>query len=189
MKSKLPPLRFVCVSGFWDKHLWETELHQMTFQKLGHFHHLTPFSDFHEQYLKNNPKNWKQLISIPPNISLVHMENSWIITVRWVIWQNQRLITVMVVLIYFLWLIRKWTGLFYRTSTQILSLFFLFGLQQISIFQNKRQSNINFNSCKPPSPSQLQFPNSLTTSSLLAALGYKTLLRIFNFFKNQTTWC
>lgn len=54
MKSKLPPWRFVCVFGFGDKHPWETELHQMMFQKLGHFHHLTPFSDFHEQYLKNS---------------------------------------------------------------------------------------------------------------------------------------
>lgn len=59
MKSELPPLKFVCVSGFWDKLLWETELHQMMFQKLGHFPHPTPFSNFHEQYLKNNSKNWK----------------------------------------------------------------------------------------------------------------------------------
>lgn len=63
MKSKLPPLRFVCVSGFWDKHLWETELHQMMFQKLGHFHHLTPFSDFHEQYLKNSQKEIMKTIN------------------------------------------------------------------------------------------------------------------------------
>lgn len=63
MRSKLPPLRFVCVSDFWDKHQWETELHQMMFQKLGHFHHLTPFSDFHEQYLKNNQKEIMKTIN------------------------------------------------------------------------------------------------------------------------------
>lgn len=166
MKSKLPPLRFVCVSGFWDKHLWETELHQTMFQKLGHFHHLTPFSDFHEQYLKNNPENWKQLISIPPNISLVQMENNCIITVRWVIWQSQTHHTHGSLGI--LLMAQETQSERHRTSAQTLSLFFSSLVCSRTQFSKTkgRQSSPSFNSYKPPSPSQLQFLNSLTTSSI-----------------------
>lgn len=124
----------------------------MTFQKLGHFHHLTPFSDFHEQYLKNNPKNLKQLTGITPNISLVQMENNCIITAHWVIWQSQTLITVMVVLIYGL-RNHRMNRITLQDFYTNLSLFFLFSLHQNSVFQLKdRQYKLNFNFYKPPSP-------------------------------------
>lgn len=158
MKSKLPPLRFACVSGFWDKHQWEIELHQTRFQKLGHFHHLTPFSDFHEQYLKNNPKHWEQLIRIPRNISLVQMENNRIITADWVLWQGKTHHghdVLCIVFLHLLWLrnhtMNRITLSDFYTNFIIIFLFVLYSRTQFPKTKY-RQSKPNFNSHKPPSP-------------------------------------
>lgn len=153
MKSELPPLRFVYVSGFWDKLLWETELHQMTFQNPGHFPHLTPFSNFHEQYLKNNPKNWKQLNSNASNSFFVQIEKNWIITMPWITQQSERLITAMAVLIHTLYgsvITTKRTGLLYRNSMQT-----YLNCSRTQFSKTKdRHSNPNCNFQKPPpSPS------------------------------------
>lgn len=150
MKSELPPLRFVCVSGFWDKLLWETELHQMMFQKLGHFPHPIPFSNFHEQYLKNNPNNWKWLNSNASNSSSVQMEKKWIITVI-ELHSRVRLIIAMAVLIHTLngsVITTKWTGLLYRNSMQT-----YLNCRRTQFSKAKdRRSNPNCSSSKPTPP-------------------------------------
>jgi len=101
------------------------------------------------------------------------MENNCIITVHWVIWQSQRRITVMAVfdLLFMAQESQNEQDYLIGLLHKLYNYFSYLVCSRTRFSKTKdRQSNPNFNSYNSTFPSQLQFLNSLTTSSLFAAL-------------------